>query len=298
MDNKYLSHIFEGTLAGETLDEILFVSTLTAPAIDPQLIKSIHHDFVAIFTGSHPFFQKNTLPYHNLRHSQMVVLATVRLFHGLHCNNVNISEKTLLKGLLAAYFHDTGMLLLKNDNARSEAEYLTNHEARSILFLKQYCSHKGLSSDIAKDAATIINYTNFTRDPATFNQHNDEIQLAGRVVGSADILSQMADRYYLECLPLLFNEQNAGNICQHNSALELMEHTANFYYNVVSKRLVSTFSNTSYALQTHFFNRYTLDKNLYIENIDKNILYLKKVIKACRDIDCLNTYLRRRPPVI
>jgi len=296
MDNKSLSYIFEGMLDGTPLDEILFLAESISPSINLDLIQEVHHDLSAFFSGTHPDFQKNNLPYHNLRHSQMVVLATIRLFHGLHCNCVPVTSDMLQKGLLAAYFHDTGMLRLEGDPAHSGTQYIANHEARSILFLKNYATDKGLGEDISRDCATIINYTNLDSDPATFDFHTHEIQLAGQVVGSADILAQMADRYYLECLPLLYNEQEAGGISRHSSALELMEHTANFYHNVVLKRLITTFSNTSTAMRTHFRERYKVDRNLYIENIDKNIAYLKKIITQCEGIECLDKYLKRTPP--
>jgi hypothetical protein len=226
----------------------------------------------------------------------MVVLASVRLFHGLHCSHLHISPETLFKGLLAAYFHDTGMLLRRSDAAHAGSEYMANHEARSILFLRKYVIQKDFGEDIARDCATIIKYTDLDSDPATFDSHPPEIQLAGQAVGSADILAQMADRYYLECLPLLFDEQKSGGINQHGSALELMEHTANFYHDVVLKRLTLTFSNTSRAMQTHFRERYNIDRHLYLENIDKNINYLKKIISKCKSIGCLERHLKRVPP--
>ena len=229
----------------------------------------------------------------------MVVLATIRLFDGLHrSKHLPITADMLLKGLLAAYFHDTGMLRAEGDPALSGTEYMAGHEARSILFLKHYSHRKKLGEDIPRDCATIINYTDLKSDPATFESHSHEIQLVGQVVGSADILSQMADRYYLECLPLLHNELQAGGINRHGSALELMEHTANFYHNVVLTRLLTTFSHTSTAMQTHFRERHKIDRNLYIDNIDKNIGYLKKIIKKCQDITCLDKYLKRTPPTI
>jgi hypothetical protein len=297
MDNKNLSSIFEGMQNGTPLDEILFLAESISTSINLALIKEVHNDLAAFFSGSHPDFQKNNLPYHNLRHSQMVVLATIRLFHGLHCNRVPVSADMLLKGLLAAYFHDTGMLLLEGDPAQSGTEYIANHEARSILFLKNYVIGKGLGEEFARDCATIINYTNLNSDPATFGFHPHEVQVAGQVVGSADILAQMADRYYLECLPLLYNEQEAGGISNHSSALELMEHTANFYHNVVLKRLVTTLANTSTAMRIHFRERYKVDRDLYIENIDRNIAYLKEIITKCKDIECLENYLKRKPPI-
>ncbi|MDK9706291.1 MAG: hypothetical protein OEL83_04500 [Desulforhopalus sp.] len=298
MDNKYISYLFEGKLTGTPLDEILSLAKNVSHGADLQLIREVHNDLAAFFGGAHPDFQKNTLPYHNLRHSQMVVLATIRLFDGLHCNSVPITADMLLRGLLAAYFHDTGMLLVEGDTAHSGTEYLANHEERSILFLKRYAARKGLSDDIAEDCTTIIKYTDLNSDPSTFEFHSRDIQLIGQIVGSADILAQMADRYYLECLPLLYNELHAGGVSEHGSALELMEHTANFYHNVVLKRLLTTFSHTSEAMQTHFRERHGIDRNLYIENIDKNVAYLKKIIKKCRDINCLHKYLKRIPPTI
>lgn len=296
MYNKNLTHIFEGGLAPYSPDEILLLAEKICPSIDLGLIREVHNDLISFFSGSYPGFQKNTLPYHNLRHSQKVVLASARLFHGLHCNHIHISPETLFKGLLAAYFHDIGMLLLEGDPALSGTAYMANHEDRSILFLNKYVAQKGFGEDISRDCATIINYTDLESDPATFDYHSHEIQIAGQVIGSADILAQMADRYYLECLPLLFNEQESGGVNQHNSALELMEHTAIFYHDVVLKRLTTTFSNTSRAMQTHFRERYKVDQNLYLENIDKNIIYLKKIISKCDGIDCLEKYLKRIPP--
>ena len=298
MDNKKLSHIFEGTQNGALLDEILFLARSISPSINLSLIRNAHNDLTAFFSGSHPDFQKSSLPYHNLRHTQMVVLATIRLFHGLHCNGIPVSEGMLQKGLLAAYFHDTGMLLKEGDPAASGPHYLDGHENRSILFLENYAIEKALSDDIARDCAIIINYTRLYSDPATFDYHSHEVQLMGQAVGSADILAQMADRYYLECLPLLHREQEAGGINRYRSALELMEHTANFYHNVVHTRLVTTFSNTSSVMRTHFRERFNIDRNLYIENMNKNISYLRKIIAKCDDIECIEKYLTRHRPVI
>ncbi len=298
MDQNKPNRIIENLLNEKPLEEVLVLAKEISPAFDLQLIREIDQDIISFFSGSCPDFQKNTLPYHNLRHSQMVVLASARLFHGLHFNkaSITITSETLFKGLLAAYFHDTGMLLQKNDPDPSAMKYMANHEARSIQFLSNYVDQKGFGENVARDCATIINYTDLTSDPATFDYHTHEVQIAGQVVGSADILAQMADRYYLECLPLLFNEQESGGINQHDSALELMEHTANFYHNVILKRLSTTFSNTSQAMQAHFRERYKVDRNLYLDNIDKNIEYLKKIISQCETIECLAKHLKRTPP--
>ena len=296
MDNQQLSQIFEGTLHGDPLDEILLLAGRTSPSIDLGLIKQVHQDVVGFFTGRHPDFLRSTLPYHNLRHSSLVVLASARLFHGLHVNHVKISATTLFKGLLAAYFHDAGMLVLTHEQSTPPTEYIAGHEARSIALLTRYCCEHNFGEEIIRDCGTIIRYTDLNCDPATFAYHNHEIQLAGQVLGSADILAQMADRYYLECLPLLFDEMEAAGVNTHPTALELMKHTADFYHHVVLRRLIVTLSNTSRAMRAHFKERHELNRNLYIENIDKNVFYLRRIIRKCNNLDCITRYLKRIPP--
>jgi len=297
MDNKYLGKIFAGGITGNPLDEIIFLAAEICPDEDLSLIREVHNDITAFFSGSHPFFKKNTLQYHNLRHTKLVALATIRLFHGLNCNDIDITLKTLTNGLLSAYFHDTGMLLQEGDSAKSGTEYIANHEERSILFLKRYINLKGLNREIIEDCSTIIRYTDLSIEPTTLAHHSHETELAGQVVGSADILAQMADRYYLEALPVLHEELKNDKSYQHKSAFELMIHTSSFYQNIILKRLMDTFSNTSQSMRTHFRERFKIDRDLYTENINKNIHYLEKIIKECEiDITCIQKFLKRKPP--
>ncbi len=298
MNNKYLGEIFDGGNTGDPLEEIVSLVSAICPAADCHLIRNIYNDMTSFFSGSHPLFQKNTLLYHNLRHTQMVALATVRLFHGLHCNQIHINAKTLTKGLLSAYFHDTGMLLLEGDSATSGTEYIVNHEERSSLFLRRYVDSKELGQNLSEECDTIICYTNLSLDPATFAPHSHETQLAGQVVGSADILAQMADRYYLEALPTLHEELKANKTYRHASALELMIHTASFYRTTILDRLKHTFSDTSQSMRTHFRERHNIDRDLYAENINKNIDYLEQIITKCEaEMSCIQKFLKRKPPV-
>jgi hypothetical protein len=296
--NQFLANVFNGGPGSDPIDEILYLIQQIRPSFDLIKIRDLHTEVCSFYSGNHPDYKKNTMPYHNIRHTLMVVLASVRLLHGLHCNKVKFSEETLIKGILAAYFHDSGMLLLENDPASNGTEYIADHEVRSISFLNRYLASRNYPPEIAIDCAVIIQYTELGSNPSTFVSHSDEVKLAGQVVGSADILAQMADRYYLECLPLLFHEQIAGKVNQHDTPLELMEHTAYFYHNVVLKRLITTFSDTMLAMQTHFRERHAINRDLYLENIDKNIRYLKDILNKCEDITCTDKYLKRIPPII
>ena len=91
MDNSIFPNLFEGGSPALSWMKFSFSPEASVLHADLNLIRQIHNDLATIFAGLHPDFQKNTLPYHNLRHSQMVVLATIRLFDGLHyCNQYPI----------------------------------------------------------------------------------------------------------------------------------------------------------------------------------------------------------------
>ena len=72
--------------------------------------------------------------YHNHRHTNCVVLAAIRLFHGLFHEKKTLSNDIVIQGLLSAYFHDLGML----PQSDSEVINTSYHERRSIAILEKY----------------------------------------------------------------------------------------------------------------------------------------------------------------
>lgn len=298
MDNNMLmTSVLEGNGYGDPLEEILKLAHIIHPQVDSQLINQIHLDIACIFSGTFPGFRLSNPTYHNLRHTRLVALATIRLFHGLWCEERSFSADTLIQGLLSAYFHDTGMLLTIDDTARTGSKYIRGHEERSITFLQRYIETTRMPSSYCDNCAAIIRCTDLNHDPDSFSFPTEEIKLAGQVVGSADILAQMADRYYLERLPLLFQEQKDGEAHQYDTPVELMQRTTQFYHTTIARRLRVTFAGISHAMQSHFRDRWQINENLYTRSIRKNIAYLETIIARCEaEQDCVKRYLRRVPP--
>lgn len=297
MDDNLATDIFEGGRHGDPIEEIQRIALLTHPGVDTALIGRAHEDLTRIYSGTFPGFRLSHPKYHNLRHARLVALATIRLFHGLRCTGRSFSPETLGQGLLSAYFHDTGLLLTDTDTALSGSEYIKFHEERSVAFMQEYIERSAAPASYADNCALIIRCTDLSRDPRTFAFPSEEIRLAGQVVGSADLLAQMADRYYLESLPLLFQEQKEGDAHQHDSPLELMQRTAQFYHTTITERLRIVFAGISKAMRSHFQQRWNIDQDLYSDSIRKNIDYLETIIARCKsEQDCLKRHLRRVPP--
>lgn len=290
-----LRNIFESGTNTDPLPELVRIYNALLPLAGDSFIIKLHTDIDAIFGGKMQGFRKSTVKYHDLRHTRSVVLATMRLFHGLKCDGVQLPEEVINLGILCAYFHDTGMLLTIRDAEACGSAYLTCHEERSINFAREYIVKQGLPSAYAGSCEAIINCTNLGLKPGSLSFASEEMELTGHVLGTADILGQMGDRYYLECLPLLFMEQKDAGINEFSSPMELMRATAAFYYEVIEKRLLVDFKNRSLAMRSHFREWWGIDRNLYIEFIEKNIQYLKKIVPLCEeDPSQLDHYLRRR----
>lgn len=297
--HSQLRKIFEGGDVGDPLPEMIRIFKELSPESNPDYITKIYEDLTGIFSGDFEGFRESSTRYHDLRHTRNVALATIRLFHALHCESVHLPPDIIKLGLICAYFHDTGMLLTVKDSKPSGAAYLKSHEERSISFLRDYMHKRGFPGAYFDNCESIINCTNLTVEPDTINFESEEIKIAGHILGTADILAQMADRYYLESLPLLYMEQQDAGILQHPSSLALMRQTTMFYHKVIENRLKKSFTNKCISMRTHFQEWWQLDCNLYMEYITKNIRYLEEVVRKHDSGEGeLGQYLRRQQPKV
>ena len=298
MNHQQLTKIFESGATNDLADEVLFLTTHIQPTFNSAAMQQLDQDVTRLFTGDYPGFLASNTRYHNFKHTRSVVLATSRLLHGLACSGSGqkVSVQAMELALYSAYFHDAGLLRTEADQARSGAFYTQNHEDRSIAILTQYLTDKGLPEFLGKECPSVIQCTNLDLDPAAIAFPSPAAKLAGCVLGSADILAQMADRYYLERLPFLFQEHQEGGLQTFGSAIELMQNTTSFYHNTILHRLEKSFSNISKAMHIHFQARWQIDENLYYTNIMKNLDYLKTILELCENrLECLQTYLKRVP---
>ncbi len=194
MDNIFLMKLLESGYTDDPLDEILAVLKLTAPEIELEPLVELHREIGLIFGGAYLDYRQSDTKYHNLNHTYSVVLATVRLFHGLMCDGWPVSEEALTKALYSAYFHDCGLLVKNSENAATGATYTVGHERRSMFFMAEYLKAKHFPVSFTTDCSVIIQCTNLSIDPDTLFFPSAEMQLASFAVGTADILAQMGWR--------------------------------------------------------------------------------------------------------
>jgi len=289
-----LSSLVSGANPQDVIKEIQYIYSLIAPSQPDSIFDSIYADIVKLFHGQYPGFRASNTKYHDLEHTNLVVLAVTRLMHGCFLQEHAFISENLFLGFAAALFHDVGLIQAASERDGSGAVFTLGHEERSIDFMRRYLTSKSFSAQTVEDCAALIRCTILDAQIKDIPFRNKEIEMLGKIVGSADLLGQMADRCYLEKLLLLYKEFEEAKLPGFDSELDLLQKTEAFYKSVAQKKLANDFSGIAASMRLHFKHRWNEDRDLYSEAIENNIDYLKGLILSCRDnYTCYLKNLRR-----
>ena len=278
-----------------TYAEIVKTLAFVDPDFDTSFLKKVYSDIICLFNGEYPGYRASNTKYHNLEHTCAVTLAATRLIHGLHVQGQRFSSRVIELALISALFHDTGLIQTEEEQEGTGAQFTIGHEERSIGLMREYLSANNFPAEDIHDCGHIIMCTILALPLAEIPFRSEEIRLAGKVLGSADLIAQIADSNYLEKLPLLFLEFKEAKMPGFETPLELFKNTGEFYYSVVRTRLTEELGSVSTAALFHFRERWDIDRDLYSESIMNNIKYMRKINVDCAEsFDCLLTKIRSR----
>lgn len=280
-ENLRLHELTDIESTSEIFAEIKNILLLIYPSFDSLLIENVYNNIIRLFNGNYPGYRASNTKYHDLEHTCAVTLATVRLMHGIHVQNQTFSSRVIQLGLIGALFHDTGLIQAVEEHDGTGAQYTIGHEDRSIALMEKYISDKGFSAEDILDCSHIIMCTKLSLPINEIPFRSEETKTMGKVLGSADLIAQMADRNYLKKLPLLFLEYKEAGMAGFETPLELFENTEEFYHSVARTRLAEELDNVSSAARYHFKNRWGIDRDLYAESIKSNIKNIREITGDC-----------------
>jgi hypothetical protein len=275
-----LAHDEEGIFTIKEPDDVVCeIRTITAsmyPEWASMDIPKLVADVAAIFAGTFPGYRQCTTGYHDLSHALDVALATVRLVHGMHVSGISISRQGGECVLFAALFHDIGFIQEAWDTEGTGAKYATTHVQRGITFVDKYLSNRDIEVD-ATLCARIIRFTDLTPEhsPETGEQEPD---LLGKVLASADLMAQMADRDYLSKLPLLYAEFVEGGIGGFVDEYDMVRNTLGFA-EFVRSRLRGPLGNLNPLVRHHFRVRWQVNRDLYAMHFERNMVNLAEILR-------------------
>lgn len=259
---------------------------------DAVLLAHAIEDLIDAYRGDYPGLLRSDTLYHDLRHAMEAGLTAARLLDGYaksqtHESALRIDARHGLLCVLLALYHDVGLL-------RSDAEahlwgpvLIPVHEERGVEFMRRYLAPSVRPADA--EASRLIMATKLIfRIPASWSPLE---RLLGSIVASADLLSQLADRCYLEkCRDYLFVEFSACGLAgtpdsPYPDRETLLAGTPSFFSGVVQQRLEHEFGGVYRFLEWH-----TGSGNPWLEAIQRNLGFLEEILTR-RDF----ARLRRNP---
>jgi hypothetical protein len=248
------------------------------PDYDFSFIHAAFNDVLSLFRGNYPGYCPVKTPYHDLHHTLDVFLCSIRLMHGVHFSSNALSDNEISAIMLATLMHDIGYAQRLNEDSGTGAQFTLTHVGRGVTFMRQYLTEHHFPVSFALTVECLMNSTNPGLDFDAISFPNARTRLLAQIVGTADIVGQMADRTYLEKLLFLYIEFKEANFGNYSSLHDLLRQTKSFYDATKEKKLEGTFEGIYKKLNLHFDKYMGTDRNYYLESIENNISYLSKVI--------------------
>ncbi len=261
------------------------------------------YDFERLFTGRFPGYLGCDTTYHDMQHTLDMTLALARLVVGYERSvepNDRLGAERAQMAIITSLFHDAGYIRHEERDKEfsNGAEFTLQHVTRSAEFLRRYLPGVGLAKH-AVVSSMIVHFTGYEVEIDAIELEDPRDVICGHLLGTADLIAQMADRCYLEkCRDRLYKEFVLGGVAIENSSpgdyivryesgRDLLKKTPIFYQEITRDRLQNKF-NRAYRYVEVLYD----GQNPYIDAIKKNISHLVKVLKS-------NDWrlLRRNPPI-
>jgi hypothetical protein len=263
-------------------------------------VRQCFADIEDAFWGLYPGLLPCDTPYHDLRHALSTSLLMARMVdgyetvHAASASGLGCDMGTV--AVLLALFHDIGFLRRDDEAQLNGASLVHDHEQRSVDFMRTYLAH-GPFARFA-DQAELIHATDFAQSiSVTLSGQPPASLLMGQLLGTADLVSQISGRYYLErCRDFLFAEFVAAGVDRvieasgevtvlYATPEDLLRKTPGFYEHVVKRRLEQDFAQAYRYIAPHFGG-----DDPYSRGIQRNLNCLNDMIQR-NDFSSL----RRKP---
>lgn len=253
------------------------IVTSINPDFDFTKVRTVYDDVMRLFAGTYPDYSRIRTPYHDLRHTLDVFICAVRLLHGVHLSDTRLNDEEISLVMIAALLHDVGYAQKDIEATGTGAQHTRIHIPRGITFMENNLGRWHLPQVWSVPLTLIMRCTELGHDLSHLNFPTPRIRLLGQIVSSADLAGQMADRAYLEKLLFLYLEFKEAELGNYQSVYDLLKKTRAFY-ELIRKTFDNELGGVHRRLNYHFKESAGIDRNFYLESIERNIQYLDNII--------------------
>ncbi|MBM4195698.1 MAG: hypothetical protein FJ197_01185 [Gammaproteobacteria bacterium] len=286
--------------ADEVRDSVQSIFQQVFPGGAFDVLWVAFHDFERLFNGRFADYLGCDTVYHDIQHTLDMTLAMARLLAGYEKSASladRLGHERAIVGLVTALFHDSGYIRRRSEESVANGAVFTGqHVSRSAGFLRDYLPRIGLGHQ-ADIAAQVVHFTGYEMKLDDIELDDPKDSLMGHLLGTADLMAQMADRCYLEkCRDRLYAEFVLAGLAtrllpeqdkvQYESGIDLLRQTPGFFRLSARDRMDVSF-NRAYRYTEAMCD----GRNPYFESIEQNLTHLDRVIES----DSWEM-LRRQPP--
>ncbi|MEX0976700.1 MAG: hypothetical protein WDZ50_06350 [Woeseia sp.] len=267
----------------------LFAETFPGASFDKMWLA--FYDFERLFTGKFPGYRGCDTTYHDMQHSLDMTLALARLVAGYERSSEEedrLGPQRAQMVIVTSLFHDAGYIrhAERDRDFSNGAEFTLSHVSRSADFLRRYLPELGLARDAAI-SSMIVHFTGYELELDDIEPDDPRDAICGHLLGTADLIAQMADRCYLEkCRDRLYKEFVLGGVAidnakpgeyrvRYESGIDLLRKTPVFYQQVSRDRLYAKFNRAYRYIEVVFDGQ-----NPYVDAIRSNMEHLVRILKS------------------
>ncbi len=271
----------------KTLDFVIKTFTSCFPGKSTTFLVKVFERVQDLFEGRYPGYQHSDTAYHDLTHTGKATVAVVRILDG-HIKSGKspaLSWRDFELTLAATLLHDSGFIKQIGDDEGTGGKYTLSHVKRSGKFAAKFLPEFDVTADEIRLIQLAIDCTGVEVNLNKLPFENDRERFLGWVLGTGDMLGQMAAPDYPESLYALYEEFAEAAaysdtidswINDYSSAEDLLSKTRGFYEGYVMRMLDTHWGGVHKALSHHFNS----GKNLYLQSIEANLDHIERQVQA------------------
>jgi hypothetical protein len=256
------------------------------PKADLAPVRKAFETFTRIYSGTLPGYHGCDTWYHDAQHSLDCTLAMARLLDG-HERTAGrrnrLGHRRARLGVICALFHDVGYIRrLDETQFRNGAELTLCHVTRSGEFLAEFLPTVGFARE-ARMVSKLVHFTGYEMALDAIKVHEPRDRQLGFLLGTADLMAQMADRNYPEkCRDFLYHEFVACGLAGepalgkkpiYTSPDDLLRKTPEFARKIFNDRLDGYFEGAYRYIEDHFGGA-----NPYLAEIRRHIDFIRQAV--------------------